>query len=112
MQQQGGWILVSNSRKNSLKLTGIVHHVNGCGMNNGRNALFPIEVEAARDLVHCQRCEAKLNLRPNVSRPPEGIKIEVRLPPDVLERIDERAELTGTTRAATIRSLIAWGLNQ
>ena len=111
-QRHSDWILVSNSRENSLELTGVVHHVNGCGMNNGRNKLFPIEVAAARDLVHCQRCEAKLGLRPNVSRPQEGIKIEVRLPPDVLARIDERADLTGTTRAATIRSLIAWGLNR
>ncbi|MGZ5367659.1 MAG: ribbon-helix-helix protein, CopG family [Aeromicrobium sp.] len=110
--QRNGWTLVSNSRENSLELTGVVHHVHGCGMNNGRNALFSIDVEAAQNLVHCQRCEAKLGLRPSVSRPQEGIKVEVRLQSDVLERIDEHAARTGATRAATIRSLIVIGLNQ
>lgn len=30
----------------------------------------------------------------------------VRLPPDVLARVDERAMVSGTTRAATVRSLL------
>ena len=52
------WVLVSNNRANSLRLTGIVHHVNGCGVNNGRNQLFKIPADEAAELKHCMRCEA------------------------------------------------------
>lgn len=105
-----GWTLVSNNFDNSLKLTGIVHHVDGCGMNNGRNQLVPIDASRAAGMTHCLRCESALDLRDTVSRPTEGTKVEVRLAPSVLADVDHLAQTTGATRAATLRSLIEAGL--
>ncbi|WP_420627016.1 CopG family transcriptional regulator [Candidatus Poriferisodalis sp.] len=105
-----GWILVSNNLDNSLELTGIVHHVDGCGMNNGRNQLVPVTANQLAGMKHCLRCEAVLGIREPVSRPTEGTKVEVRLPPDVLADVDRLAQASRATRAATLRSLIEAGL--
>lgn len=105
-----GWTLVSNNLDNSLELTGIVHHVDGCGMNNGRNQLVSIDASQSAGMTHCLRCEAMLGIRDPVSRPPEGTKVEVRLPPDTLTDVDRLAQQSGATRAATLRSLIEAGL--
>lgn len=105
-----GWTLVSNNLNNSLEPTGIVHHIDGCGMNNGRNQLVSIDVSQSAGMTHCLRCEAMLGIRDPVSRPPVGAKVEVRLPPDTLVGVDRLAQATGATRAATLRSLIEAGL--
>jgi predicted DNA binding CopG/RHH family protein len=39
-------------------------------------------------------------------RPPEGTRIEVRVPSDVLRVIDDEASKRGTTRAHIIRELL------
>ena len=39
-------------------------------------------------------------------RPPEGTRIEVRVPSDVLAKIDAEADSRGTTRAHVIRELL------
>ena len=50
-----GWVLVSNNEEGTLQLTNIVHHIDGCGMNNGRNVLGKISPEEARWKKHCLR---------------------------------------------------------
>ena len=105
-----GWILVSNNLENSLRLTGVVHHVDGCNLSNGRNQLVRIPTEEATGLQHCMRCEAALGQRDQVSRPTEGIKVEVRVSDVVLTQVDRRAAESGLTRAAMLRSLIEAGL--
>jgi hypothetical protein len=110
--QGEGWILVSNNFDNSLRLTGVVHHVDGCNLSNGRNQLIRIANAEAATMQHCMRCEAALGHRDPVSRPPEGTKVEVRLPADVLAEVDQRAAASGRTRAATLRALIETGLQR
>lgn len=105
-----GWILVSNNLENSLRLTGVVHHVDGCNLSNGRNQLVRIPTEKTIGMQHCMRCEAALGHRDPVSRPSEGVKVEVRVPMEVLAQVDRRAAESGLTRAATLRSLIEAGL--
>ena len=104
------WVLVSNNLDNSLELTGVVHHIDGCGMNNGRNQLVTVTADQSAGMKHCLRCEAVLGVGAPVSRPTEGTKVEVRLPPDVLADVDRLARSSGATRAATLRSLIEAGL--
>lgn len=45
----------------------------------------------------------------DVGRPPVGPRVEIRLPESVLRTLDDHAEQTGTTRAATLRTILtAW----
>lgn len=39
-------------------------------------------------------------------RPPEGVKVEVRLPVDVVAEADRRAKAAGSTRAKVLRDLL------
>lgn len=109
-QPSDGWILVSNNHDNSLPLTGTVHHVDGCGASNGRNQLLAVTADAAAGLRHCDHCEARLGIRPPVSRPREGTKVEFRLPEDALAGVDRLAAASGQARAAMLRSLIEFAL--
>ncbi|MGH9187357.1 MAG: CopG family transcriptional regulator [Acidimicrobiales bacterium] len=45
-------------------------------------------------------------------RPAVGVRVPVRLPPDVLDDIDRRARLLGRSRAAVIRSLLLEALGR
>ena len=69
-----------------------------------------IPTETTIGMQHCMRCEAALGHRDPVSRPSEGVKVEVRVPMEVLAQVDRRAAKSGLTRAATLRSLIEAGL--
>jgi len=105
-----GWVLVSNNEEGTLQLTNIVHHIDGCGMNNGRNVLGKISPEEARWKKHCLRCEAKLGNRSPVARPTEGKKVEVRLNDQLLAGVDAHASSMGLTRADALREIITAGL--
>jgi hypothetical protein len=105
-----GWVLLSDALNRHLRPTDVVHHVNGCNLSNGRNRLRPGEPEELVGKSHCLRCEAKLGLDVRVSRPSEGIKVEVRLRPDVVSRIDVIARERGQSRAAALRELITGAL--
>lgn len=43
-------------------------------------------------------------------RPPIGSRVSVRLPDELLDRVDAEAEQSGASRAATVRRLIEGGL--
>lgn len=43
-------------------------------------------------------------------RPTTGTKVQVRIPPDLLARIDAEAEREGVTRAEAVRGLLALGI--
>lgn len=45
-------------------------------------------------------------------RPPVGVKVQVRIPTDVLAQIDELAARRAEPRAATIRAIIDAGIEQ
>jgi len=42
----------------------------------------------------------------------EGTPINVRLPDDMISKIDHRRATTGQTRAEAIRKMLAWALTQ
>lgn len=44
-------------------------------------------------------------------RPPVGERIEVRLPTDLLDRVDTVADAGGITRAAALRDLLERGVD-
>ena len=106
---EDGWVLLSDSLNRHLPPTDKVHHRDGCNVNNGRNKLYEASPDALVGKIHCKRCEAILGSS-YVGRPVEGVKIEVRLPSDILDQVDARANELGQTRAATLRELISGAL--
>jgi hypothetical protein len=105
-----GWMLVSDANERHLPTTGIVHHIDGCGVNNGRNRLRPGTSEELRGAHHCARCEARLARGTLPARPVVGTKVEVRLPDEVLSRVDALATRREESRAAVLRGLVIAGL--
>ena len=106
-----GWNLVSTNSEGTAQPTGVVHHANGCSMDNGRNKLVSIPVEQATWMKHCQRCEARMGNRPSVARPYEGKKVEVRLNDNLLSQVDTHAGKHSLSRAEALREIIATGLD-
>lgn len=105
-----GWVLVSDATERHLPTTGVVHHIDGCALNNGRNRLRPGTTEELRQARHCARCEARLAQDTLPARPVVGTKVEVRLPDDVLSRVDALASRRAESRAAVLRGLVIAGL--
>ncbi len=105
-----GWSLVSDAKGHHLRTTGVVHHINGCQVNNGRNRLREALPNDLLGASRCQRCERMLAGAALPARPVVGTKIEVRLPDDALNRLDAMARLRSVSRAEIIRELIHGGL--
>lgn len=46
-------------------------------------------------------------LKRGVGRPTEGVRVDIRIPVDLLKRVDRSAETAGVSRAEQIRQIIA-----
>jgi hypothetical protein len=110
--EDDGWVLVSDAVGRHLPPTGVVHHVNGCGLNNGRNRLRPATEDELKGPRRCARCEARLATGSLPARQVVGTKVEVRLPDEVVTGLDSLAARRGETRAAVLRKLVITGLEQ
>jgi hypothetical protein len=107
-----GWTLVSDAKGHHLRTTGVVHHINGCQVNNGRNRLREALSDDLVGASRCQRCERILTGAALPARPVVGTKVEVRLPDDTLNRLDAIAKLRSVSRAEIIREMVVAGLAQ
>jgi hypothetical protein len=107
-----GWVLVSDAVGRHFPTTGVLHHVNGCGLDNGRNRLRPATEDEHEDARRCARCEARIATGSLPARAVVGTKDEVRLLDEVVASLDSLAAQRGESRAAVLRELVITGLGR